>query len=227
MAYFTKNEDGTFAEITEELVPATQLKEIKAKNTELRNTNTNLLKANEGLSAFADVLDGVQNITPDSLVKKIEEKAATKAEKMVTEMRAKFTDEVKALNEQLTGTSGQLSKLVLGQEVQKAGVKHGVVPTAFDDVLRRAETEFVVKEGKVVFKAEVLDSNGQQMTVDTWLAETIKAAPHLAVTPRGPATKQNSGVNRHAGVNNGEKRSASDLLVSGLSNIKPGSKSLI
>ena len=117
MAYFTQNEDGTFAEITEELVPATQLKEIKAKNTELRNTNTNLLKANEGLSAFADVLDGVQNITPDSLVKKIEEKAATKAEKMVTEMRAKFTDEVKALNEQLTGTSGQLSKLVLGQEV--------------------------------------------------------------------------------------------------------------
>lgn len=223
--YFTKNEDGTYAEVTDKLYSEVEYKSVKEKNNELRNTNTTLLKTNESLSAFAEVLDGVQNITPEGLMKKIEEKASVKASSMVTEMKSKHELEVKVLSEQLQGTNGTLNKLLLGDAVRKAGPKHGVQETAYDDVIRRAEADFVVKEGKVAFKHDKLDSNGKPYEVETWLAETVKNAPHLAVAPKGPAAKQNPSF-RAIPLNTEDRRSGTDLIASGLASKNTQSKGL-
>lgn len=225
MTYFTKNDDGTYAEVTDKLYTETEYKSVKDKNNELRATNTTLLKTNETLSAFADVLDGVQNITPDGLMKKIEEKATAKAASMVTEMKTKYDTEVADLTKKLDGSTGTLNKLLLGDAVRKAGPKHGVQETAYDDVLRRAEADFKVEEGQVKFKGDKLDANGKPFTVDTWLAETVKNAPHLATPPQGPGARQNSNVRTNA-VNSGERKSGMDLISSGLASKQHGSKGL-
>lgn len=225
MAYFTKNDDGTYTEVTDKLYTETEYKAVKDKNNELRTTNSSLLKTNETLSAFATVLDGVQNITPDGLMKKIEEQATKKAETMVTEMKTKHQTELNDLTTKLNSSTGHLHKLVLGEAVRKAGPKHGVQETAYDDVLRRAESDFKVEDGKVVFKHSKLDANGQPYTVETWLAETIKAAPHLATQPQGPNARQNATV-RTPAVNTAERKSAVDLISSGLAAKQPGSKGL-
>lgn len=222
--YFTKKEDGTYVEVSEKLYTEQDYKSVKEKNAELRNTNTTLLKANESLSAFAEVLDGVQNITPGGLMKKIEEKASAKASSLVTEMKTKYEDQLKGLTEQLNHSTGLLNRYLVSDAVRKAGPKHGVQDTAYDDVIRRAEADFIVKEGKVSFKHEKLDADGKPYEIDTWLAETIKNAPHLAVAPKGPQAKQNPQI-RSGLLNTQDKRSGLDLITSGIGT-KQGSKSL-
>lgn len=214
--YYTKNEDGTFVEVTEVLHSDADVKKIKDKNTELRATNTNLLKTNESLSAFADVLDGVQNITPEGLKTKIDAKAAERAEQMLKAAKEKYDAEVGELKTALTGANGQLHTLVLGSEVQKAGTKHGVLSTAYDDVLRRAETVFQVKDGKIVPKDELArDANGAPLAIDTWMENQAKEAPHLFTKPTGPNVARNSNV-RTPSNSDGARKSGMDLISSGL-----------
>lgn len=216
MSYFTKNDQGEYVEVTDKLYTETEYKAVKDKNNELRATNTNLLKTNESLSAFADILDGAQNITPDGLMKKINEKATEKAASMVTDMKAKHESDFAELTKKYESATSTLHNLMLGDAVRKVGPKHGVLDTAYDDVLRRADAAFKVEDGKVVFKGSSLDANGQAYTVDSWLAETIKTAPHLAQAPKGPGARQNSTF-RSGSVNSGEKRSGMDLIAAGLS----------
>lgn len=214
MAYFTKNENGDYVEVTETLHTAAEFKAVKEKNNELRATNTNLLKSNESLSAFADVLDGATNVTPEALMKKIEAKAAERANSLVEQMRTKHGEMVNALETELNGSKGTLSKLLLGSEVQRAGAKHGVVATAYDDVVRRAEADFIIKEGKVAFKEDKLDASGNAYTVDSWMADQAKAAPHLFATSQGPAAKRNANVTV-APIGNDNMRPA-DRISAGL-----------
>lgn len=208
--YFIKNETGEFVEVSEKLVPEAQvqgqIQELKTKVNEFRTTNANLLKTNESLSAFAQVLDGAANITPEVLNQKIDAKAVQRAEALVGEMKTKHTETVQTLTEQLNTSQSQLFKLVLGSEVQKAGAKHGVVATAYDDVVRRAEADFEVKEGKVVFKQAKLDGDGKPYSVDAWMADQAKAAPHLFAPSQGPAARRNTTVRTTNAVPHGVDR---------------------
>lgn len=224
MAYFTKNEQGEFTEVTETLHTGTEMTALREKNKELRTTNTNLLKTNESLSAFADVLDGVQNITPEGLTNKINSKASERAEQMLKAAKEKYDTEVTELKTALNTSGSQLSKLVLGAEVQKAGSKHGVVQTAYDDVLRRAEGVFIVKDGKTVPRDELArDANGNALQIDTWMETQSREAPHLFTPPKGPAMARNSNVRTPAGTN-GTVRTAQERMSSGLAaNAKPTS----
>lgn len=225
MAFYTKNDQGEFVEVTDKLYTEAEYKEVKTKNAELRSTNTNLLKSNETLSAFANVLDGVQNITPEGLMRKIEEQATRKAEAMVTEMKTKHQTEFGDLKTKYDSTVSQFQKLLLGDAVRKAGPKHGVLETAYDDVLRRAEADFKVEDGKVVFKGDKLNANGQPYTVDSWVADTVKNAPHLAAPAKGPHAKQPA-IFRSSGVNNAETVKPLDKISAGLASRTQGGKRL-
>lgn len=225
MAYFTKNDDGTYTEVTDKLYTETEYKDVKTKNNELRQTNTNLLKTNETLSAFADVLDGAQNITPEGLMKKIEEKATAKAGTMVSEMKTKHQTELEDLTKKLTGATGTLNKLTLSDAVRKAAPKHGVLDTAYEDVMFRAERDFEIKDGAIVRKDGKLDSSGAAYTVESWLGEVVKSAPHLAKTPTGPGARQNAGQRTNT-VNSGERKTGMDLISSGLASKKSDGKSI-
>lgn len=226
MTYFVKNDQGEFVEVQDKLYTEAEYKSVKDKNTELRTTNTTLLKSNETLSAFASVLDGVQNLSPEGLMKKIEEQATRKAEAMVTEMKTKHQTEFGELNKKYESASAKLHQLVLGDAVRKAGPKHGVLETAYDDVLRRAEADFKVEDGKVVFAKDTLDANGQPYTVETWLAETVKKAPHLASQPKGPGARQPASF-RSSSVNRDDaKTSPLDKITSGLTSRQSGGKRL-
>lgn len=220
--YYIKNEAGEYVEAPTKLYTEDEYKAVKTKNDEFRATNASLLKSNETLSAFASVLDGVQNLTPENLTKKIEELASKKAEGLVTDMKTKHQATLDELTQKLTGTSTQLSRLMLGTEVQKAGAKHRVVPTAYDDVLRRAESVFVVKDGAIAFKEEKLDPEGNPYTVDSWMAEQAKQAPHLFEKSSGPSIQRNTPVRTPAAGGNQDTRSPMEKLASGLSSAKSG-----
>lgn len=219
--FYTKNEAGEFVEVTTKLYTEEEYGQVKRKNDEFRENNTKLLKSNETLSSFAKVLDGVQNLNPENLAMKIEELASKKAESLVTEMKTKHQQTVDELNQKLQGTSTTLHKFVLGSEVQKAGAKHGVQPTAYEDVLRRAESAFVVRDGKVAFKEEKLDADGNPYSVEAWMADQAKEAPHLFVPPQGPAASRQPGTRVPvAPSDTRDTRSAMEKLAAGVSGVK-------
>lgn len=213
--YYTKNENGDYVEVSETLVPESEIKSLKDKNSELRATNTSLLKSNETLSAFADVLDGVQNISPESLTKKIEEKARVKAESIASEMKKSYEEKISELDGKLKTSTSILSKHVLSDSIRKVGTKHGILETAYDDVIRRAQDAFDVVEGNLKFKEDKLDSTGQPMSIESWMSDLVKTAPHLAQRASGPGFRQNNGIRDNA-LNKNDKISPQAKIAAGL-----------
>jgi hypothetical protein len=190
-AFYKQSEDGTYVLDVEGAVEAAEVEKLKQKVKEFRENNSNLLKTNASLSAFEQVVGGLGNITPDALNSKLDTLAAQRAESMVTTMKAKYEDELKVLRDGHAKASGQLSELLLGREVQTAGVNAGVVPSAYDDVLRRAKDAFEIREGVVTYKGQSLDANGQPYTVNTWMSELSKSASHLFAPSQGIGATRN------------------------------------
>lgn len=212
--YYQDQNDGTFRLKVEGVITEAEHKAVKEKNNELRQTNINLLKTNESLSSFEKVF-GTGNVSPEAINSRIESLATERAGKLSENAVKAAQDRVKELETGLSTKSQKLSKLLLGEAVQKAGTKHGVVPTAYDDVLRRAESDFEVTDDGLKFKQEKLDASGQPYTVDSWMAEQAKAAPHLF------AQSQGTGASRPAkpGTGNNQQvagRTATDMIAAGL-----------
>lgn len=214
--YYTDAGDGTFRLQVEGVVPEAEVAAIKAKNKELRDSNIGLLKTNESLSSFEKVF-GTGNVTPDAINARIETLATERASKLSENAVKAAQERVKELESGLSTKQQKLSKLLLGEAVQKAGTKHGVVPTAYDDVLRRAESDFEVTDEGLKFKQEKNDAEGKPYTVDSWMAEQAKAAPHLF------AQSQGTGASRPAKPGTVTQpqgqRSAGDLIASGLNQL--------
>lgn len=213
---YTQTESGTFRLNVEGVVPASEVESLKQKNREFRDTNTNLLKTQKELSSFAELFGGAQNVSPDSVQQKLNELAARQADEMVTTMKSKYEDELKQLREANSKTTGHLSQLMLGDQVQKAGLAHGVQETAYDDVMNRAATMFEVVEGAVVFKGKELDADGKPYTVQTWMASLATKAPHLFKQSQGTGATRNAKT--VANVQQAD-RSTHDLLSSGLNQL--------
>jgi len=212
--FYTDNGDGTFRLQVEGVVPESEVVALKAKNKEFREANIGLLKTNESLSSFEKVF-GTGNVTPDGINARIETLATERAT-LLSENAVKAAHErVKELETGLSTKQQKLSKLMLGEAVQKAGTKHGVVPTAFDDVLRRAESDFEVTDEGLKFRQEKLDVEGKPYTVDSWMAEQAQAAPHLFAQSQGTSAARPSKPGT-ATTQNSAPKSASELIASGL-----------
>lgn len=215
-SYYDKTEDGSYRLKVEGVVLESDVAQLKAKNKELRESNIGLLKTNESLSSFEQVF-GIGNVKPDVIQSKIQEIASKKAESLVTEMKANYETKMRELETGLIKKSSKLTELMLGEAVQKAGVRHGVVATAFDDVLRRAQSDFEVTDEGLKFKHEKLDAEGKAYNLDSWMAEQAKQAPHLF------ASSQGTGATRPAKANQAKAPPVS-RLAAGLQQRATGNK---
>ena len=185
--YYTKTDDGKFRLQVEGVVSQAQFDEQKNKVKEFRDKNTELLKDNTSLNSFKDVLGGSGNLTPEGINKKIEELANSRAETLIKDLKTKHQDEVNTLTTDLNGKKSKLNSLTLTEQVRKAGPKHGVLDSAYDDVMYRAERDWEIgDDGSMKLKTAKLNSDGKAITtLEDWVADTVKAAPHLAKPSQG------------------------------------------
>lgn len=216
--HYTQTEGGKFRLNVNGVVPESEYEAVKAKNKEFRDSNTNLLKTNKSLSSFEQLFGGVQNVTPDALQHKIDELAAKRADEMVSSMKSKYDLEAKELRDGLSTSTQRLSKLLIGDAIRSAGSTTGMATSAYDDVLRRAEDSFEVRDGAVQFKGSTLDSEGKPYTVTTWMSELAKSATHLFNQSQGTGATRNTKTI----AQNTDKRSSSDLIMSGLNKMTKG-----
>jgi hypothetical protein len=213
--YYTEQADGLFKLNVEGVVSVEEHKTVKDKIKEFRDTN---VKLTQQVETFTNVFGDGKDLTPAAISEKINSLAEARANSRATEMKTNYETRIKDLETGLSATSTRYSKLVLGKQVQDAVTKHGVHSSAIDDVLRRAEDAFEIKEDKLVYKSDKLDKEGKAFTVDTWAAELAKQAPHLFASSQGTgAVKPTNGM---APINN--KVSGVARISQGLSNLAGG-----
>lgn len=216
--YYTKQDDGSFRLQVEGVVAEAEHLKVKNDLTEFRKNNIALLKDNGTLNSFKDVLGG-GNLTPDGISKKIEDLAKTRADSLVDEMRKAHKTELDEITKDRDNRKSRLSSLTLNDEVRKAGPKHGVLETAYDDVMYRAQNAWEVTDEGLKMKVEKLDAEGKAYTMETWMAETVKVAPHLAAQSKGIGAGNNIRKGSPISVNkNTDGMSGPDRIAAALAN---------
>ena len=186
-AHYSKTDSGSYRLNVEGIVTQAELEEQKSKVKEFRQKNTDLLKENGTLNSFKDVLGTSGNLTPENIESKLEAMANHRAEVLISNMKKTHNDEMTTLKTDLNGKVAKLNGLTLTEQVRKAGPKHGVLDSAYDDVMYRAERDWEFGEdGTLKMKASKLNSEGKTIvTLEDWVAETVKVAPHLAAKSTG------------------------------------------
>lgn len=191
---------------------ATEVVGLKAKNTELIEKEK---KHREALQVLQAQVDGLDITALKELQKKLAEDEDTQLlakgevdkviEKRVKLMKEDHDKTVKVLNERLEASSEFVNKFrnrVLSDAFRSAAVQAGAEPTAIEDIVLRAQREFVVNEAGEVVKTEndtvVLGKDGKTpLQPLEWLDGVREKAPHLwpkaaggnASGPGGKVTK--------------------------------------
>jgi len=189
-ALYTKSEDGLF------YLTGVSGATSKEKVDTFRENNISLT---EKLKLFDSVdvekykklilkeeeLQGKKTIT----VKDLEAKVTEGVETRVKDMRKEFDTEKAVLNKKNITLSHQLDSLLINNEVRAAASKHGILDTATDDVISRANSIYQVEDGKVVGyngKDKLYDKTGENLLgIDAWVEQLIKIAPHLFKNSQG------------------------------------------
>jgi hypothetical protein len=170
----------------------------------LTNVRTEKAALKENLDKFANLDPEKYKIMLTTEQKVLEGKliAENKLEEVV-ELRIKSLREnmaTETANERKlrVDLEGQLNKLVIDNAVQAEAAKHGVKPTAVEDVLFRARTIFKNKDGIAVAHDKdgnpVYDKTGQGfLGISEWLQSLPTAAPHLFEPSNGTEIPKGKG----------------------------------
>lgn len=161
----------------------------KARLDEFRTNNVELQKQ---IDKYKDV-DPVKYRELMAIQQKIVEKELLdkgEVDKLVElrtrAMREELTNNYTTAKNELDTAQAMLSKLQVNDVVKTAALKVGIHATAVDDVINRATAVFKIEKGVPVPKnpdgTVIFDKSGDKpITVETWLHDLKKSAPHLFV----------------------------------------------
>jgi hypothetical protein len=194
------------------------LKTLEDKFNSIDMEEWNSLQAEKKAMADKQLIEAGE---VDTLIEqRVEEVLAVKAKEMET-LRSAYEDKVSGLESNLADYDGQLSKMLVDNEITKFAAEHGVRTSALEDVLYRGRGLFRVEEGAAV----AFDGSGRKvygedavtpLTISGWLGGLANNAPHLFEASTGTGAVQP--VAQPAQVKK-EPVSTHELLMQGLSNI--------
>jgi hypothetical protein len=157
----------------------------------------------------------------DTLIEQRVAEVLAVKERELEEIQSVYEDKVLGLESHLSDYDGQLSKMLVDNEITKFAAEHGVRTSALEDVLYRGRGLFRVEEGAAV----AFDESGRKvygedavtpLTISGWLGGLANNAPHLFEASTGTGAVQP--VAQPAQVKK-EPVSTHELLMQGLSNI--------
>jgi len=198
-ALYEKTDDGKFRLDVEGAVP-------REKLDEFRNTNIDLLRK-------LDTFKGVDPTKYQQLLgieKKLTDKELIEAGKVdevvqgrIQTMKTEHEGIVNTLNEKLTTSNRQLETLLIDSAVRVKALESGVIPTAVDDVMLRAKTVFKIIDGQAIPHQDGKPVYGKDgvspMSVDEWITNLAKGAPHLFGSTQGGGAGGSRSTSRQPG----------------------------
>ena len=176
----------------------------KDKLNEFRDNNVSLTNK---LAAF-DGIDPEKYKNMSSEIKALQAKKAGLSEAEVEEMvntqvkamKTEYENKIETLTKDNDVLNSQLAVQLIDNKVRAAATTHKVLDTAVDDVIMRAKSTFQMKDGV----AKSYDDEGHvifgkdgetPLTIDSWVQDLSKSAPHLFVQSTGSGANQQVGPN--------------------------------
>lgn len=175
-----------------------------AKVAEFRTTNIGLMKE---LDALKPELEKFKDLDPEAAraaLAKVEalgkkgikdvDDVDTKVKSIITEMQKPFNDAIAKLNEQLAASNAKAEAdakradaYLLQSQISDKFNKIGGKAKATDFIIGLARDTFEVKDGTVVAKTGKFNPEkpGEQLTVDDWLASTVKEHDYVIEPSKG------------------------------------------
>ena len=210
--FYTESDDG-FLLAVDGVVP-------KAKLNEFRTTNR---KLNAELEKFkyVDVEEYKslkENQTNDAVKGVVQEADVSNiVDTRVKEMRATHDTEITSYKDEINKVKSQLSTLLIDNAVTTEANKHSPKTGAVEDILLRAKRTFTVNEGQVeAHNADgevIYNKSGDPLTINEWITELGKSAPHLFQESTGSGTQGNRPV---VGITNTTSLSPREMIAKGL-----------
>jgi hypothetical protein len=194
----------------------------KTKLDEFRNNNVLL---QQQIEKYKDV-DPVKYRELMSIQQKITEKQLLERGEVdelvnlrVRTMREELETQVNSHKTAAEQANQQLAVLMVDNVVQGAALKVGIQATAIDDVKARARAVFKIENGQPVPKGPdgkvIYDAKGEKpITIDYWMQDLKKTAPHLFV---GSVGGVDGGGTGHGGQDV-SKMSPAQKIAFGLAN---------
>lgn len=209
---YEKTEDGKFRLDVEGAVP-------REKLDEFRNTNIELLKKVDtfkgvDVQKYTKLLDLEKKVNESQLVDagKVDEAVQTR----IASMKTEYDGTVNELKGKLDVSNRQLEGLLIDSAVRVKALESGVLPTAVDDVMLRAKMSFRIVDGRAVphdsDSKPVYGKDGvNPMSVDEWITNLSKQAPHLFGSTQGGGARGTPGGRQTA-----SKMTSIQKIASGL-----------
>jgi hypothetical protein len=160
----------------------------------------------------------------DTLISSRVDEVLKVKQKEIDDLKSSQEEKVKGLETSVTSYNDQLKKLLVDNEITKASALKGVRPSAVDDVIARSRGIFRVEDGKV----SAYDGEGRviysddavtPLSIDGWMSQLTKSAPHLFESSQGGDNDQNSGDNDNAGDTSNGSMTPEEMIKAGLGNL--------
>lgn len=166
------------------------LKVATATVDEFRNTNITLAKSVDELNtkykSDMEGYDALKKIEQEAKDKKMisEGKVDELVEQKVKTFRTDQIAKIKELQENSNNLNAQLNAQVVGNSVKTIAIKAGVVASAIDDVVMRANSMWTAKDGKPVAMNKDgsviwIEGTTEPLTLEKWMESLSTTAPHL------------------------------------------------
>ena len=192
--FYEKGADGKFYLGVEGMVPSTRVDEFRTNNIALKQQ----LEKFEGIDPlkYKEMTERERKIAEKKLVEAGEIDKVV--EQRVEAMKKEHETTLRTLSTERDSANAKLSSVLIDSAVKSAAVAEGVVPTAVDDVVLRAKTTFVVKNGEVVATndkgAVIYGKDGvTPLSIGEWVKSLKATAGHLFQGFKGSGAQGSGG----------------------------------
>lgn len=216
-----KPEGDSFVLDVEGAVDRTRLDEFRNNNIELQKQIDKF--KNVDPTKYQELMELQRKVQEKELIEKGDIDGLVNSRTMA--MREELTARATTAETALQAANRQLATLMIDNQVRAEAVKLGVLPTAVDDMILRAQAIFVMKDGQAVPMQDgkvVYGKDGSTpMTISEWAGGLKKTAPHLFHGSSGGGASGNTGG---TGAVDMSKLTAHQLIALGLEQGLPREK---
>jgi len=207
--------------IPEGMTPKEKLDEFRNSNLALKSQNEDLIKkfGNIDLEAYNKAVEQQRLLEEKELLKKGDVDAIV--ESRVKEMKELHSQEIQKVSSERDTAASRLQDLEINQVVMSAATSKKALTGALPDIISRAKTVFVYKEGSILPMKDGQTWYGPDgvtpITIPEWVDRLSVEAAHLFQnsTGSGASNHGSAGVSGHPKLNPYKKGKGWNLTKQG------------
>ncbi len=184
-----------------------RINQLQGKVDEFRANNIVLMKERDSLTERTAKMAEELNEVKGNVSTKDESIA------LLEKLKGEYEASISLLSQSVSTIASKFNDVLVQNTVRDVALKEGVIPSALEDVTLRIKNNVEVVDNTRVI---VYNQDKKEVTVNDWLADLKKTAPHLFYQNTGGGAIGNTGVP----VTDTSTMSSVQKILAGLSKLK-------